>query len=98
MSAKARKFPGGRLIAQARFTWDIGSTATLVMATTTVNVPEVKAGDAVVVTPDAPASGFVYDGYVSANSVVTLRAINCTSGTVDPASVVGTVLVIRPTF
>lgn len=85
-------------MAQARFTWDIGSTATLANASTTVNVPEVKPGDAVVVTPDAPAAGFIYQGYVSAASVVTITAINATSGTVDPASVAGTVLVIRPTF
>lgn len=95
--AKGRKPIGLRLSVTARFTWDIGSIATLVEATTTVNVPGVKVGDIVMVTPDTPATGFQYSGYVSAASVVTLRAVNATAGTVDPASIAGTVLVLRPT-
>jgi hypothetical protein len=86
-----------RLSATASFTWDIGSTGTLVEATTTVNVPGVKTGDIVMVQPNTPATGFQYSGYVSAASVVTLRAVNATTGTVDPASITGTVLVLRPT-
>ncbi len=93
---KSRAVPGLRLAGSAKVAWDIGSTGTLVAATTTVAVPLAQVGDIVVATPATPRSGFVYQGYVSAPSVVTLTAINCTTGTVDPDSVIVSVLVIRP--
>lgn len=92
---KARRI-GDKWFAAARVTWDVGSLATLASAsTTTTNLPGVKVGDGILVTPDAPATGFQYSGYVSAAGTVTLRATNGTSGTVDPASTTFTVQAFR---
>ena len=33
-----------------------------------------------------PIDGIIYDGYVSADDVVTIRACNYTAGAIDPAS------------
>lgn len=96
MAAKARALLGAfRQVASATFSWDVGSTATLVQATTTVAAPGVKPGDVVIVGAVTPTSGFTYDGYVSANGVITLRAHNVTAGTVDPAAITGTAIALR---
>ena len=93
MSAKARtKF---RLIGSGRFTWDVGSTVAGAQATTTVNVPGAKVGDAVLATPDAAQAGFLYDGRVTDTATVTLRAVNASGATADPASTSFAVLVLR---
>lgn len=95
MSAQARRH-GFLFIGQGRFTWDVGSTLTLAMDTAaTVNIRGARVGDDVNVVLDAPDNAFVYDGYVSATDVITLRAHNVSGGTVNPASTTATVTVTR---
>lgn len=96
MATKSRAVPGLRFAGSGNVTWDIGSKGTLTEATTTIEIPGAQVGDLVIVTPNTAAVGFQYSGYVSAASVVTLRATNATTGTVDPASIVASVLVLRP--
>jgi predicted phage tail protein len=84
-----------RLIGSGRFTWDVASTASAAQATTTVNVPGAQVGDAVLVTPDTAQAGFLYDGRVTAAATVTLRAVNASGSTADPASTTFTVLALR---
>lgn len=99
--AKTRAVPGLRIAGSAQATWDIGSTGTLVTASTTVAVPNVQIGDVALVSPSNPASGtaitgFLFRATVTAPSVVTVYATNCTTGTVDPASTIVNVIVFRP--
>lgn len=92
MPAKARnRF---RVIGSYTGTWDPGATTTV--DTTTVDVPGAKTTDAVVVTVQAPTTGIVFCGLVTAPSVVTLRAQNVTAGSLNAASTTVTVLVLRP--
>ena len=39
-----------------------------------------------VLVSSTPVDGIIYDGYVSADDVVTIRACNYTAGAIDPAS------------
>lgn len=98
---KTRAVPGLRIAGSAQVTWDIGSTATLASTSTTVAVPGVQIGDVALVSPVIPTSGTAITGFqfrasVTAPSVVTIFATNCTSGTVDPASTIYSVIVFRP--
>jgi predicted phage tail protein len=86
---------GSYLEGSGRFTLDFPSTVANATSTLTVNIPGAKVGDGVIVTPDAPVAGFSYDGYVSGNTVVTVRAINGSGSTVDPASGMFTVQTLR---
>ncbi len=101
MARKTRAVPGLRIAGSAQVVFDIGSTGTLVTASTTVAIPGVKVGDVALVSPSNPASGtaitgFLFRATVTAPSVVTIYATNCTTGTVDPASTTMNVIVFRP--
>jgi hypothetical protein len=77
-------------------TWDIPSLATLANAQTTFTVTGAVVGDTVTVTPSLPSTAgvFIIADVSSANTVI-LRAHNCTSGTLDPASATYNVKVIK---
>jgi predicted phage tail protein len=94
MPTKSRR--SFRLIGSGRFTWDIPSTAGGAQSTTTVNIPGAVIGDAVLATPDTAQSGFLYDGRVTAPTTITLRAVNASGSTADPASTSITVVLLRP--
>lgn len=76
---------------------DFASTLTLADSTDlTVAVVGAQVGDAVFIgLPAAPTAGFTFMGFVSAADVVTVRAHNCTAGTVDPAAATYRVTVVR---
>lgn len=65
-------------------THDFGSISTQSQATTTVTVAGARSGDAVVVRPETAVNGIMLDGTVTANDTVTIRAVNYSSGSVDP--------------
>lgn len=76
---------------------DFASTLTLADSTDlTVAVVGAAVGDSVFIgLPAAPTAGFTFMGFVSAADVVTVRAHNCTAGTVDPASATYRVVVVK---
>lgn len=86
---------GSYLEGSGRFTLDFPSTAANAQSTLTVDIPGAKVGDGVIVTPDAPTAGFSFSGYVSAPTKVTVRAINGSGSTADPASGLYTVITLR---
>lgn len=51
---------------------------------TTVNIPKTGVNDVVIVTVQNPTQGIIYDGYVSASGVVTIRASNITTSNITP--------------
>lgn len=75
-------------------THDFGSVAAGSQATTTVSVPTARAGDVVLV-QGTLTNGIAYDGAVTADDTVTIRAINYSTGAVDPASQTFRIVVIR---
>ena len=76
-------------------THDFGSINTLSQATQTVTITGVRSGDAVIVRPTTAVNGIILDGTVTANDTVTVRAVNYSSGSIDPASQVYRVLVFQ---
>lgn len=68
-------------------TLDFPSIAAASQSDLTVTVPGASVGDIVDLgLPAAPAAGLVFSAFVSAASVVTVRAMNITAGAIDPAS------------
>lgn len=66
-------------------THDFGSISAQSQSTITVTVTGARSGDAVVVRPETAVNGIIVDGHVSASDTVTIRAVNYSSGAVDPA-------------
>lgn len=79
----------------ATLTHDFGSINAQTEATQTVTVTGARSGDAVVVRPTTAVNGIILDGTVTANDTVTVRAVNYSSGAIDPASQVYRVIVIQ---
>ncbi len=78
---------GRAKITFAEATIDIASMLTdVVDASNDVTIPGAKVGDAVVVNWTNEAAAIDVKAYVSATNVVTVVAINATSGTVNAAS------------
>jgi hypothetical protein len=77
---------------------DFPSIATQAKADLTIAVQGAAVGDAVMLgLPAAPAAGLVFNAFVSAANVVTVRASNTSSGAVDAASAAYRVVVIQST-
>ena len=76
---------------------DFASTLTLAdSADLTVAVVGAQVGDSVFIgLPAAPTAQFTFMGFVSSADTVTIRAHNCSAGTLDPASATYRVTVIR---
>jgi len=67
-------------------TYDFGSIAAQSQATTTATITGVRSGDALIVRPATAVNGVILDGSVTADDVVTIRAVNYSIGAVDPGS------------
>jgi len=66
---------------------DFPSIAAAAQATLTINVAGAAVNDEVVMgLPAAPAAGIIFNAFVSAAGVVSIRASNITAAPVDPAS------------
>lgn len=74
-------------------TFDFGNIAAQSQATTTLTVTGAAVGDAVLVRPTTAVNGIILDGTVTAVDTVTVRAVNYSSGAIDPASQVYRVIV-----
>lgn len=71
----------------AKATIDIASINAVSTATNTVSCPGAKPGDVVLVgLPATLDAGIVFNAHVSAAGTITLRALNITAGSVNPAS------------
>jgi len=70
----------------ADLTHDFGNILAQSQDTTTVTVTGARTGDAVLVRPTTAVNGIILDGTVTANDTVTVRAVNYSSGAIDPAS------------
>jgi hypothetical protein len=79
----------------ATLTHDFGSINAQVESTQTVTVTGARVGDVVIVRPTTAVNGIILDGTVTADNVVTVRAVNYSSGAIDPASQVYRVLVVQ---
>ena len=81
----------------AAVTIDFPSIAGGATATSSQTVAGARTGAAVTVTSTAaPTAGLVFDGYVSADDTVIVRATNVTASAIDPASAVYNVVVFNP--
>lgn len=70
------------------------SIAAVSQADLTITVTGAAVGDEVAMAlPAAPAAGIVFNAFVSATNVVTIRASNITASAVDPAAATYSVLV-----
>ena len=76
-------------------THDFGNINAQTQATQTVTVTGARSGDMVIVRPTTAVNGIILDGTVTADNEVTVRAVNYSSGAIDPASQVYRVLVIQ---
>ena len=76
-------------------THDFGSINAQTEATQTVTITGVRSGDAVIVRPTTAVNGIILDGTVTANDTVTVRAVNYSSGSIDPASQTYRILVFQ---
>lgn len=76
-------------------THDFGSINAQVQATTTVTVVGARSGDAVLVRPTTAVDGIIVDGTVTARDTVTIRAVNYSSGAINPDSQVYRVIVFQ---
>lgn len=76
-------------------THDFGNINAQTQATQTVAVTGVRSGDIVIVRPTTAVNGIITDGTVTADDTVTVRAVNYSSGAIDPASQVYRVLVFQ---
>lgn len=79
----------------ATITHDFGNINAQTQATTTVTVEGATVGDAVLVRPTTAVNGIILDGSVTAANTVTIRAVNYSSGAIDPASQIYTVIVFQ---
>lgn len=79
----------------ATLTHDFGSISAQSQATQTVTVTGVRSGDAVLVRPTTAVNGIILDGTVTASDTVTVRAVNYSSGAIDPASQTYLVIVFQ---
>lgn len=79
----------------ASLTHDFGSINAQTQATQTVTVTGARSGDAVIVRPTTAVNGIILDGTVTAADTVTVRAVNYSSGSIDPASQEYRVIVIQ---
>ena len=79
----------------AKLTHDFGSIASQSQATQTITVTGTRSGDAVLVRPTTAVNEIIIDGTVTADNTVTVRAVNYSSGAVDPASQVYRVIVFQ---
>lgn len=71
----------------ASATIDFTSISAASQASVEVSVPGASVGDEVILAlPAAPASGLVFNAFVSSANNVTIRASNITGSPVDPAS------------
>lgn len=75
--------------------YDFGSISAQSQATQTVTVTGARSGDAVIVRPTTAVNGIILDGTVTAVDTVTVRAINYSSGAIDPASQTYRILVFQ---
>lgn len=76
-------------------TINFGSIAAGSQATSNVTITGARAGDAVIVQAATATNGIDYDGTVTANDTVTVRAKNYSTGAVDPASMSYRIIVLR---
>ena len=76
-------------------THDFGSISTLSQAIQTVTITGARSGDAVIVRPTTAVNGLFVDGTVTANDVVTVRIVNYSSGSIDPASQIYRIIVFQ---
>jgi hypothetical protein len=76
-------------------THDFGSINAQTQATQTVTLAGASVGDAVIVRPTTAVNGIIVDGTVTAANTVTVRALNYSSGSIDPASQVYTVIIFQ---
>ena len=74
---------------------DFASIGAQSQATQTVTVLGARVGDAVVVRPTTAVNGIILDGTVSAANTVTVRAVNYSTGAIDPDSQVYRVIVLQ---
>lgn len=77
---------GWRKTYYATLTHDFGSINAQVQATQTATVTGARSGDIVIVRPTTAVNGIIIDGTVTADNTVTIRAVNYSSGAIDPAS------------
>lgn len=77
----------------ATLTHDFGNINAQTQATQTVTVTGARTGDMVLVRPTTAVNGIILDGTVTADDTVTIRAVNYSSGAIDPASQVYRVMV-----
>lgn len=76
-------------------THDFGSINAQSEGTTTATVIGARDGDAVVVRPTTAVNGIIVDGTVTARDTVTIRAVNYSSGSIDPGSQAYRVIVFQ---
>ena len=76
-------------------THDFGSINAQIQATQTLTLTGARVGDAVLVRPTTAVNGIILDGTVTADNTVTVRAVNYSSGAIDPASQVYRVIVFQ---
>jgi hypothetical protein len=86
---------GWRKTYTATKTHDFGNIVAQSQDTTTVSVIGARSGDAVLVRPTTAVNGIILDGTVTALDTVTIRAVNYSSGAIDPASQVYRVIVFQ---
>jgi len=80
----------------ANAAFDFASSATLVSSDVTVTVTGARLGDPVAIgMVTNPAANLTYYGFVSAADTVTVRFMNTSGSTVDPASQQITVCVFK---
>lgn len=76
-------------------TINFGSISAQSQATSNVTVTGVKSGDAVIIQAETATNGIDYDGTVTADDTVTVRAKNYGTVAVDPASMSFRIIVLR---
>lgn len=90
-----RALMGWKVSYFATLTHDFGSINAQSQATQTVTVTGARSGGVVIVRPTTAVNGIILDGTVTAADTVTVRAVNYSSGAIDPASQVYNVIVFQ---
>lgn len=85
---------GWRQAFSAQATLDFPSTAAGAQSALTVPVAGAVVGQGVLVLPSADVAGIAFKGAVTAAGTVTVYALNCTAGAIDPPSQAYTVVVL----
>ncbi len=75
---------------------DFGSVAAHGQVVSAPAVIGARIGDVVTVSPNAAIAGIIFDGYVTADDVVNVRANNYTAGAIDPPSTSFSIVATRP--